>query len=541
VNDFDEGFVDYDEWGGYEDLKRETPLPTGFTDLLNGFAAQSLAKLVGQIADSNAVYSPACLLLAIGMLMSSSEKDAAKEIRLQLERCAGAGRFSQDELEEGLSALVKHMGSNPLADVRTACAAWLARSVLSGGSDPRVLERIDRVYDAEVRGADFGTQAAAAEIRDWIGSKTNGMLKPEVQTSGGEIALLVSCLYARLSWALEFDSEETDWGDFFITDGETGSARFMHRSFDGMRYCVGKGFTRVTLPCEGECSVDFLMPDDASALSDSGFVRDAFSKPDNHRADVDLYLPRFEIESEIDGKRLLNGLRMNGMFKMQGDSPLVGGPMKVDDVVHGAKVKVDESGLEGAAYTMMPVCAGLPPEREPLEEVTIRLDRPFAFRVATDDSVPLFMGRVGDPTVPARERFFENEGNRALRNGNGDPSERVRKVELQIGGLFQGWETATLTADGELKHEHGPSGIGKPDDTTERIGADGFERICGVLREVGAFGWEESYIDLGVLDGTQWSLSIEDVDGAAFHCSGSNEYPKGFDDLRRAMGVDFDG
>lgn len=402
-------FIDYDEWVRYEDLKRESPLPARFTDCVEGFAAAGLPELLKQAPEPNVVYSPVCLMLAIGMLISSSEKGVAEEVKLQLERCAEAAELSQDELEEGFAALVKHIGANPFADVRSACAAWASKQIAAGRTT--AARKLARVYGAEARGTDFGSPEASAEIRDWIGQKTNGMLRPEVQTDASMVALLVSCLYARLTWALEFDLDETGWGAFFKKDGDTGDARFMHDEFTRMSYCSGEGFTRVSLPCEGECSVDFLMPEDASALTDSEFVLNAFSAHNNRRADVDLYLPRFEVESDVDGKRLLDSLRINGVFKMQENNPLVGGPFQVTDVIHGAKVKVDERGLEGAAYTMMPVCAGVPPERTPLEKVTIRFDHPFAFRVVTDDGVPLFMGVVTDPTVSAREPFFESEEN----------------------------------------------------------------------------------------------------------------------------------
>ena len=539
MEDLEEGFVDYGGWESYENLKRAVPLPAGFADLVDEFAAVGLARLLGQSAEPNVVYSPSCLMLAIGMLMSSSEKDAAKEIRLQLERCANAGKIPQDELEEGFSAFVEHISCNPLADVRSACASWISRTIMEGGSDTVSLDKIARIYGAEARSADFGSPEASDEIKDWIASKTNGMLKPDVQTDAATVALLVSCLYARLSWSREFDPDETEWGDFNTQDGETGDARFMHDEFRGMGYRRGDGFTRVTLPCEGEYTADFVMPDDADDLSDPDFVRRAFSEPDNRLADVELFLPKFEVESAIDGKRLLNGLRMSGVFKMQCECPLVGGPLQVDDVVHCAKVKVDESGLEGAAYAVMTAVGALPPEFKPLEKATIRFDRPFAFRIATDDGVVLFMGCVSDPTVPGNVRFFENEGNRALRDGSANPSARVRKVELGIGGYFQGWETTTLAMDGELVHKNTSYGAEECEDTTEHLGPDGFRRICETMQELGVFDWEEDYFS-PVLDGTQWSLSVDDVDGATFSCGGSNAYPEGFAELCRAMGMDFE-
>ena len=522
----------------YEELKRSNPLPSGFADLVNGFAEKGFDSLLGQSQNSNVVYSPVCLLLAIGMLMSSSEKEAAREIWLQLERCSGSANLSFDELEEGFSALVKHIGANPLADVRTACAAWLAKSVASDSTDKDTLDKLARLYESEVHDADFGSREASAEIRDWIGSKTEGMLKPEVQTNASMLAILVSCLYARLSWSREFYPDETEWGHFFTMYGEAGDARFMHEEFPEMSYYDGEDYTRVTLSCEGGYSVDFLMPCEPEDLSNPEYVRSAFATPDNDRADVELYLPKFEVETDVDGKRLLNSMHMNSVFKAQDNCPLVGGPLQIDNVVHGAKVKVDESGLEGAAYTMVVACAGALPEREPLRKVRIRFDRPFAFRVVTDDHIPLFMGCISDPTAPARERFFESKENRAMRDGKTDPSQRLKKVELGIGSFFGGWKTYTLFENGKLERTSMLGETNEDGTDSVNVGPKGFDRICRKLGDIGVFGWDEEYSNPWILDGEQWSLNIEDIDGATFSCSGSNEYPQGFDELCHAMGID---
>ena len=62
-------------------------------------------------------------------------------------------------------------------------------------------------------------------------------------------------------------------------------------------------------------------------------------------------------------------------------------------VMQAARVKVDEDGVEGAAYTEAIVdleCAEAPGAKP----VEMCLDRPFVFVVATSDGIPLFVGTV---------------------------------------------------------------------------------------------------------------------------------------------------
>ena len=58
---------------------------------------------------------------------------------------------------------------------------------------------------------------------------------------------------------------------------------------------------------------------------------------------------------------------------------------------HAARVKVDEQGIEAAAYTvMMAAGSAMPPD----EEVDLVVDRPFLFVITSRTGLPLFAGVV---------------------------------------------------------------------------------------------------------------------------------------------------
>ena len=74
-------------------------------------------------------------------------------------------------------------------------------------------------------------------------------------------------------------------------------------------------------------------------------------------------------------------------------SPLSDEAAVLAGVMQAARVKVDEDGVEGAAYTEAIVdlkCAEAPGAKP----VEMCLDRPFVFVVATSDGIPLFVGTV---------------------------------------------------------------------------------------------------------------------------------------------------
>ena len=57
-------------------------------------------------------------------------------------------------------------------------------------------------------------------------------------------------------------------------------------------------------------------------------------------------------------------------------------------------MKIDEEGVQAAAYT---VITGAGSAMPPDEEVDFVLDRPFAFVVTLSDKLPLFAGVVNNP------------------------------------------------------------------------------------------------------------------------------------------------
>lgn len=80
-------------------------------------------------------------------------------------------------------------------------------------------------------------------------------------------------------------------------------------------------------------------------------------------------------------------------------SPVMGERLTPDNnvflsqVLHGARVSIDEEGCVGAAYTVaVMVGTGAPPD----EEVDITFDRPFLFTVM-NNGVPVFAGIVNNP------------------------------------------------------------------------------------------------------------------------------------------------
>ena len=113
---------------------------------------------------------------------------------------------------------------------------------------------------------------------------------------------------------------------------------------------------------------------------------------------IKIYLPRFEIDFELDLSEALQSMGMNAIF-LPGDFTGIStdGSLQVSQVKHKIFVKVDEEGTEAAAVTgIVSVTSAYP--IEPPKELVVMFDRPFIFIIAHEDTgMALFAGEVYKP------------------------------------------------------------------------------------------------------------------------------------------------
>ncbi len=68
------------------------------------------------------------------------------------------------------------------------------------------------------------------------------------------------------------------------------------------------------------------------------------------------------------------------------------------------------------------------------------------------------------------------------------------------------------------------------------------EKFLSLLKRSKLLEWQDSYVDPGILDGTQWSVRIT-LEAEELYKHGSNKYPKGWDTfcmgIKELVGRDF--
>ena len=147
------------------------------------------------------------------------------------------------------------------------------------------------------------------------------------------------------------------------------------------------------LPAEGTSAAD-LMADPAA-------LEEAFTAPSDDLGRITYIMPKATFDSSFD---LIPALKRLGVEDAFGDaanfSNLTSTPAFISEVKQESHVTWDEEGAEAGAYTNMGIAKmALPPEN--VEEVELRLDRPFLFQITSSQGIPLFIGICGDPTKTA--------------------------------------------------------------------------------------------------------------------------------------------
>ena len=176
----------------------------------------------------------------------------------------------------------------------------------------------------------------------------------------------------------------------------------MHRS-DNTVYYWSDNFTAVRMGFESG-GMWFFLPDEgftpADLLADGAFlelVDDRSSWKGKRAMMVNMVVPRFDVSAQLELQPALEALGVTDVFDAYAAdfSPATEDTdLYVSAALHGVRVKIDEQGCEGAAYTMLAMTgAAMPPD----EEVDFTVDRPFLFCITGDDGLPLFTGIVNQP------------------------------------------------------------------------------------------------------------------------------------------------
>lgn len=262
------------------------------------------------------------------------------------------------------------------------------------------LEQLDRWPGSAVRHAPLPAEPERARqlINDDVRETTRGLV-PELLPSGSvdedTVAALVNALYLKVAWAEGFDTGSTADRTFHAPGGDHDVPTM--RATRGMGYAARDGWQVVALPAVGGVEAVVLLPDAPLNQAEPRIDDLARLLPDFDQRRVALSLPRFEVTGQAELSEPLEALGAGTAFTPAADfSELTPGHVRISTIAHRSVLRVDESGLEGAAATasLVRLTAAV---REP-DPIRVDVDRPFLFLVRDRAGGAVhFLARVVDP------------------------------------------------------------------------------------------------------------------------------------------------
>ena len=390
----------YKAWSASIRVQREQP--EGYADGLDGFFGSSIREFLKDVENSNRVYSPLNVYMALAMLSEVTDGQS----RAQLLDLLGAD--SIETVREQARALWNaNYRDDGLVTSVLASSLWLNERINFIQS---TMDTLAENYHASAFSGKMGSAEYDKMLQDWINDQTGNLLEEQasgLQMDPRTIMALATTIYFKAPWSEEFGEQNTGPGLFEAPEG-TVKTDFMHRKaaedyYWGERFAaVGKylesgGAMWFLLPDEGISPEELIADDEAMEFM---LLKDKYSWDNRKHLIVNLAVPKFDVSSDVD---LISGLETLGVRDVFDYTISDFTPMTTDEdeiyvssAEHAARVTIDEKGCTGAAYTVIMMKAGA--AEPPNETVDFIVDRPFVFVITGADGLPLFVGIVNDPT-----------------------------------------------------------------------------------------------------------------------------------------------
>ena len=343
----------------------------------------------------NLFFSPFSISMALAMTYAGARNQTAREM-------AAVAHFPGDQ------QLLHSVQSNLLAELdpedhdRPYQLGLANRLWGQPGYEflPSFLRTCRENYGAPLAVVDFvrDPEQARLTINDWVAERTEqkilDLLRP------GDVGhdtplVLTNAIYFRGTWSQPFPTEMTSSGRFYLSENEWIDTAMMRQRGRFAQADFGD-LALLQLPYRaGELALVVLLPKHRQGLSaveedlDPARLREWLAALKEQEMIVSL--PEFKLASRFELGRCLQAMGMTTAFDARADfSGMTGSRgLWIDEVVHEARVEVNEEGTEAAAATAV-VMRKMHP--------VFKADHPFLFliRDLRNDSI-LFMGRLADP------------------------------------------------------------------------------------------------------------------------------------------------
>ena len=369
--------------------RKDISLTRSETELVNSnndFAFNLFRKVISQKSE---IVSPISITYALGML----DNGAAGETQAEINKVLGFEKAGAD----GINSFCRKMLTEaPKLDKLTK--VMIANTIYTNKDYELKTDFISKAktfYDATPETRDFHDGKTLSVINKWGSDHTEGMI-PQVLTADefdpDAVSYLLNAIYFKGAWSEKFDKGNTQNETFKGYDGNKQvpmmhqDHEFNYRETDlcqALRLPYGNNAYSMTilLPKEGKTISDVLATLTAETWQRFQYMGSAI---------VDVKLPRFESQSNVDLTTIMSALGMPRAFTPAAEFPnFCNVPTCIGLMKQVAKIKLNEEGTEAAAVTVIGMTYTALEPSEP-QHVNFYATRPFLYVISEKSTGAIF-------------------------------------------------------------------------------------------------------------------------------------------------------
>ena len=344
----------------------------------------------GEWDTKSKIVSPISITYALGMLNNG----AAGETEAEINKVLGFGETGAD----GINAFCRKMLTDaPKLDKLTK--VMIANTIyMNKGYElkPDFVSKANTFYDATPETRDFQDGKTLSVINKWGSDHTEGMI-PEVITADefnpDAVSYLLNAIYFKGAWSEKFDKNNTQNETFKGYDGNK-QVPMMHQDHE-FNYRETDLCQTLRLPYGNNAySMTILLPKEGKTISDvlATLTADTWQRFQYMgSAIVDVKLPRFESQSDVNLKPIMSALGMPRAFddRLAEFPHFCNVPTYIELMKQVARIKLNEEGTEAAAVTVIGMDFKSSAVSEP-QHVEFHATRPFLYVISEQSTGAIF-------------------------------------------------------------------------------------------------------------------------------------------------------
>ena len=350
------------------------------------FQTSFFKELNKKFINKNLIISPLSAFQVLSLAANSAEKKTLTEMVTAL------GGKNLNELNR--------INMQILNEVKKFSTVEIANAIMTKFNPNKRFITSGQKYGASIQ-----TLKSASQVNNWCNTKTHGKIKKIINKLPNSVKMiLLNAVYFKGFWSKPFEKSMIMKKPFYNLNDKTKEKKVDRMQIlDNFKYYEDKEVQLIELPYKKDSmSAIVILPNEnkninefISELNDEK-LQSLLKKMFNPK--VRLELPKFELEFSSQLNSVLIKLGMNAPFNVyNANFNGIGKNICIGEVIQKTYLKVDETGTEAAAITIIHKTGTAIRERRQ-KIYSMIVDRPFLFLLKNDklpiNNEMLFMSKI---------------------------------------------------------------------------------------------------------------------------------------------------